>query len=183
MATIETLLTAEDYAAMPDPGVPTELVRGRLMMMSVPAARHGVVCYRTAFRVGGFVEPRELGWVLTNDAGILTSRNPDTVRGADVAYCSFARLPAGTMPTGYLPVAPEVVFEVLSPSDLWSDLLEKIAEYLAAGVLAVVAIDPVHRTAHVYRNDQPPEVCGDDDDLRLPEIHPEFKLVLATLFD
>lgn len=183
MATIEAILTAEEYAAMPDPGVPTELVRGKLMMMSVPAARHGVVCYRTAFGVGQFVEPRELGWVLTNDAGIVTARNPDTVRGADVAYCSFARLPAGTMPTGYLPVAPEVVFEILSPSDLWCDLLEKVAEYLAASVPTVVVLDPIHRTARVYRDDQPPELLDDDAELRLPEIHAEFSISLATLFD
>ena len=183
MATIAAPLTLEEYAAMPDPGVPMELVRGKLMMMNVLVAWHGMVCYRTAFGVGQFVEPRKLGWVLTNDAGIITARHPATVRGADVAYCSFSRLPAGTMAAGYLPVAPEVVFEVLSPSELWSDVLEKTAEYLAAGVQAVVVLDPVNRTAHVYRNEQPPELFEDEAELRLAEIHPEFRLSLARLFE
>ena len=183
MATIAAPLTLEEFAAMPDPGAPMELVRGKLVMMNVPAARHGVVCFRTAYGVGQFVEPRQLGWVLTNDAGVITARNPATVRGADVAYCSFARLPADSMTAGYLPVAPEVVFEVLSPSDLWSDVLEKTAEYLAAGVRAVVVLDPVNRTAHVYRDEQPPEHFEDEVELRLAEIHAEFRLSLAKLFD
>ena len=37
----------------------------------------------------------DLGRVVTNDSGIVTQRDPDTVRGADVAYYSYARLPKG----------------------------------------------------------------------------------------
>jgi Uma2 family endonuclease len=44
MATAEALLTAEEFERMPDPGYPTELVRGRIVAMNPPGFRHGEVC-------------------------------------------------------------------------------------------------------------------------------------------
>ena len=43
-AVVEARLTAEEYAKLPDRGVPTELVRGRVIEMNVPAPRHGQIC-------------------------------------------------------------------------------------------------------------------------------------------
>ena len=48
----------------------------------------------------------DLGHILINDSGIITRRNPDSVRGADVFYISFIRMPRGTLPQSYLDVPP-----------------------------------------------------------------------------
>src|SRR5262245_41999158 len=129
-----TLMTAEEYERLPDSGTPTELVRGHVVTMNPPFPFHGYVCGNIAFYVRGYTEPQELGRVFINDSGVITEREPDTVRGADVAIYSYARLPKGALPKrGYLQVVPDLVFEVRSPDDRLPQLLAKVAEYLAAG--------------------------------------------------
>lgn len=151
-------------------------------MMNMPGFRHGEVCWRIAYLLAQFLEGRDLGRATTNDSGIVTEHDPDTVRGADVAYYSFARLPHGSSPKGYPSVTPEVVFEVRSPSDSWPELLAKAAEYLKAGVLAVTVIDPDTQTIQIYRPSAPPSVLMADDTLVLPEIHDDFRIVAARFF-
>ncbi len=182
MATTTDLLTAEEFYKLPDPGRPAELIRGAVITMNMPGVRHGEVCARIAYLLSGFLEDRELGRAISNDAGIITERDPDTVRGADVAYYSFARLPRGAAPRGYAMAPPEVVFEVRSPSDSWPELLAKAAEYLKAGVLAVTVVDPDTQTMQVYRPSAPPSVLTADDALVLPEIHDDFRIVAARFF-
>src|SRR5690242_20415016 len=104
MATAEALLTAEEYALLPDNGQPTELVRGRIVPLSMPFPRHGQICGKISRIVGNFADQHDLGHVLSNDSGIITEHDPDTVRGADIAFYSYARVPRGPLPRGYLPV-------------------------------------------------------------------------------
>jgi Uma2 family endonuclease len=90
MATVaEKLLTAEEFARLPDPGYPTELVDGRIVEMPSPGSRHGQICNKIGRLLGNFAEEGDIGHVLNNDSGIITERGPDSVRGPDVAYYSF----------------------------------------------------------------------------------------------
>lgn len=147
MATVAARpLTAAEYLLMPDDGQPTELVRGEIVLMNGPAPRHGEVCCQGANLLRRHLDDNPVGRVITNDAGVVTEHNPDTVRGPDVAYYSFQRVPRGPLPRGYLPVAPELVFEIRSPSDRWTDLHAKVAEFLLAGVLAVAVLDETTET-------------------------------------
>jgi Putative restriction endonuclease len=99
MATAEMLelMTAEQFGKRPDPGYPEELLQGRVVSMPPPDRKHGLVCGQAYYIVRLFVDERDLGRVMSNDSGVITERDPDTVRGADVAYYSYARLPRGTM--------------------------------------------------------------------------------------
>lgn len=138
---VEPLLTAEQFAGRPDPGHPEELVRGRIVPTPMPKPRHGHLCNRAGRLLGNYCEEHHLGWVFNNDTGVVTERGPDTVRGADVAFYSYARLPEGDLPDRYPDVAPDLVIEVLSPSDRWPKVLAKVAEYLDAGTAIVVVLD------------------------------------------
>ena len=138
MATITSLLTAEEYARLPDPGHPTELIQGQVISRPPPMPRHGELCAQIVYLLRRFLEDHPLGRVLSNDSGVVTERNPDTVRGADIAYYSFQRVPKGPLPDGLLSVAPELVFEVLSPEDRWREVHVKVAEYLHTGVFGGV---------------------------------------------
>ena len=181
--TAEKLLTAEEFRLLPDDGIPMELVRGRIVTMNVPAPRHGYFCGRIVRVVGNFAEERDVGRALCNDSGVVTEHDPDTVRGADVSYYSYERLPRGLIPGGYLPVVPEVVFEVRSPTDRWPQVLVKVAEYLNAGVLAVCVHDLQTETLTVYRADQPPRVFNVEEELVLPEIHADFRVPVRRFFE
>jgi Uma2 family endonuclease len=183
MATTVELLTAEEYSKLPDAGQPSELVRGKIVEINVPTPKHGRICCCVGLSLGEFVESRDIGHVMVNDSGVITTRNPDTVRGADVSYYSYARLPKGPVPEGYLQVAPELVVEVLSPTDRWSELHVKTAEYLKAGVLIVCALDPNTPSAHLYYPNRPPRILASEDDLEFPEVLGEFRVPVGRLYE
>lgn len=177
----ESLLTAEEYAAL-SLGYPTELVRGRIVELNQPRPRHGLVCGNVYWIVREFVSRHDLGYVFPNDTGFITRREPDSVRGPDVCFYSYAKIPKGRLPEGYPEVAPELVFEVISPSDRWRDVLGKVVEYLDAGVLAVCVLDPQRETAHVNPAEQAGNMLSREEELAFPEILPEFAVKVSDLF-
>ncbi len=182
IAESQKLLTAEEFSRLPNDGPPMELVRGRLVKMNQPKPRHGQVCMEIASIYGNAAKDNELGDVVTNDTGVITERDPDTVRGADVAFFSYSRVPKGPLPDEYLSVAPNVVFEVLSSDDRWSKVLRKVSEYLEGGVPVVCVADPKTETVHVYRPDQPAEELTGDAELVLPEFSAEFAVQVSSFF-
>jgi Uma2 family endonuclease len=183
MATAEALMSAQEFGDRPDPGHPEELVKGTIIAMPPPDRRHGYVCGQAYYLIRQFVEGHDLGRVLSNDSGVITERNPDTVRGADVAYYSYTRLPRGPLPTGYGPEVPELVVEVCSLSDRWVDINEKVTEYLRAGVLAVVVLDPKPQTAHVFSGEDAPILLRSEDELVLPGILEGLRVRVGQFFD
>jgi Uma2 family endonuclease len=178
-----TLMTAAEFSRRPDPGHPEELVRGRIVPMSLPTRRHGQICGKSVRILGNFADEHDLGEVLSNDSGVITEHGPDTVRGADIAFYSYKRIPKGPLPKDYGAEPPELVVEVRSPSDRWPKVLAKVAEYLNAGVLAVVVLDDDSRTALLCMADQAPRRLGPDDELAIPEILPGFVVPVRRFFE
>lgn len=184
MATVtETLLTAEEYGQLPDNGRRTELVRGRIVPLNMPYPRHGEICVQIIRLVSRFLDNHDIGRLVCNDAGTITERGPDTVRGMDVGYFSYTRVPKGRLPRRYLDVSPELVFEVRSSGDRWTRIHAKVSEYLAAGVLAICVVDEQTETATIFRADQPPQVLRADDELSLPDILPDFRVTVRRFFE
>jgi Uma2 family endonuclease len=176
-------LTAEEFGRRPDPGFPEELVRGRIVRMPPPNRRHGQFCGQAYFLLRSHIDAHDLGHLLSNDSGIITERGPDTVRGADVAFYSYARIPRGPLPQSYGPEVPEFVVEVRSPGDRWPEVLAKVTEYLNAGVLVVLVLDPDSSTAHVYRVDQHPQMLSADDELTVPDVLGAFRVAVRRFFE
>lgn len=184
MATATTLMTAEQYMALPDSfDGPTELVKGELVTMPPPRPRHGQLCFRIAYLMGRYLESHDIGHVVTNDSSTVTQRNPDTVRGPDVSYYSYNQVPKGPLPDGLLSVSPELVFEVRSPSDRWSEIHVKVGEYLRVNVRVVCVLDDDTRSIHVYFADHEPQILSENDDLALPEILGDFREKVARFFE
>jgi Uma2 family endonuclease len=143
---------------------------------------HGSVEANVAGELRAFVRQHHLGKVMVGEVGIITQRNPDTVRGADVAYVSKERL-AHANADGYLDVAPDLVVEVVSPNDRWTDINEKVDEYLACGVRAVWIIDPRTQRITCYQPSSAVRVYGKDDALTEPVILPGFSVLVGELFE
>ena len=183
VATDEKLMTAAEFWALPDSDRPMELVRGRIESMNMPGPRHGQVCGRTDRIIGNFVDQHDLGHVLTCDSGVLTEHDPDTVRGMDVCFYSYSRLPKGPLPARYVDVVPELIVEVRSPDDRWSRILKKISEYLEAGVTAVCVLDPKTETARVYSADETEQTLNADEELTFPNILPGFTVPVRRFFE
>lgn len=120
------LLTAEEFAAR-HAHVHAELVKGVLQEYPVPMPKHGKLCLTIGRLIGNHVDEHDLGHVMSNDSWIRTGSNPDTVRGADVSYYSYERLPRGDVPEGLLAVVPDLVVEGRSPGDRWMDCSSRSA--------------------------------------------------------
>ena len=185
MATVsEKLLSAEEYLEVAaEDERPTELVRGRIIDITPPFFPHGRTCSRVDRLIGGYVEERGLGHVVCNDSGVVTERNPDTVRGADFAFYSYARLPKEPVPQRYPSVAPDLVIEVRSPNDRWGQILAKVAEYLEAGAGVVCVLDPQTETARVFRPDGDIAILAGDQELAFPDVLGELRVPLRRLFE
>ncbi len=168
MSTAEQLLTAEEYFQLADKPEYSELVRGVIAPMTPPGLPHGLICGQAYFLLRLYVDQHDLGRVACNDSGVITQRDPDTVRGADVCFYSYEQLPRDAHLEGYAGVSPNIIFEIRSPHDRWSGILEKVAEYLGAGVEAVCVFLPESSSAHVFYPDRPGVILQGDEELTLP---------------
>lgn len=175
------LLTADEYFALGDDSR-SELVRGRVVTMTPPGFRHGSVCSRLVRLLGRFLDDHDLGHLVSNDAGVITQRDPDTVRGPDLAFFSYERLPKEQVPIGYPTVAPDLVFEVLSPTDRMSDVLDKVAEYLQSDIRVVCLVDPASRHIDVLRDEHALQHFRLADEFSIPDVLPGFSVLTRTIF-
>lgn len=183
MATIPQTrpITADEFLEMEFDG-PAELVRGEIIEMTRPGLQHGIVCGNAYALIRPWFK-QDGGWfVVTNDAGILTERNPDTLRGPDVFAIRKSHFPEGKPPVGWTKVPPELAIEVLSEHDRWQDVLSKSTEYLNAGVREVWVIDPFARVVHVFLPDIAPVQWSRDDQLT-SRLLPGFSASVAHLFE
>jgi len=182
MATAEALMTAEEFGDRPDPGHPEELVRGRIVPGKYADLRHGLVCSQAIRLFGKHVEEHDLGRLMAL-SGVITERDPDTVRAVDLSFYGYDRLPRGPLSDGYGPEQPAWAIEVVSAFDRWPDVLAKVAELLNAGVLVVVVLDPGPSTAHVFSSDDPPRTLGAEEELVLPGILEGFSVRVGQFFE
>src|SRR3954447_18397635 len=128
-------VSAEELFKYPDSRA-YELVRGVPRVSEPPGGAHGRIAGRITVRLGAHVERLGVGTVLV-EAGYLLRRAPDTVRGPDVSFVSAARLSPEGVPEQFIPGAPDLAIEILSPSSRWSDVEEVIADYFTAGARLV----------------------------------------------
>jgi Uma2 family endonuclease len=177
------LLTAEEFAELPNPedGSQQELVKGVVITMPPPSFYHGHVRLKIGRKIGDFVEARQLGVATSNDSGVILERDPDTVRGPDVAYWSRERLPEPPR-KGWPNVAPDLVVEVLSPSDVFTSVQRKVQQYLRAGTRVVWILVPEDRSVAVCRSGQDQKILSNGETLSGEDVLPGFSCPVAELF-
>ncbi len=98
----------------------------------------------------------------------------------DVAFISRLRLAA--LPEGFLDAAPELVVEIISPTDRRRDIRDKISEYFAIGVDRVWLVNPDSCTVLVYRSSSEVKKLKMGDILEGEGILDGFALPLDELF-
>ena len=143
MATAKNkLLTAEDLLRLHGQGVKGELIDGVLKEKVSAGAEHSFIGIRLGGEFDRHARRHRLGRVGGTDGGVLVGRNPDNVREPDVFFVSAERLPLDLRVQGYLEVVPELVVEIVSPSDSETYVTEKIAMWLDFGVSMALEVRP-----------------------------------------
>jgi Uma2 family endonuclease len=182
-----TLVTTEELLAMPEDGVDRDLIHGQLR--EKPMTRRNPLHSEVTITVGHFLklwvkqQPKPRGRVLGGEAGFRIRRDPDTTVGIDVAYIS-AQLAANTPENAKLVDGPPVLaVEILSPSDKHEEIMEKVQEYLEAGVALVWIIDPVLRTVTVCRPDAEPALFNVNQELTAEPHLPGFRVAVVEIFE
>jgi Uma2 family endonuclease len=107
-------------------------------------------------RIGSLIEQfarkNKIGTVYAAETGFQLRENPDTVRAADAAFIAQGRIPADGEPEGYWAIAPDLVVEVVSPSDSASEVQNKVTDWLDAGCRLVWVVYPDTTTITEYRS-------------------------------
>ena len=148
MLVVEPIISGEQLAQMPNNGR-VELVKGQIVSLEWHTFTHALLVARLSALIGDQVIHKQ-GHVLGGGAGVYTQRQPDTVRGVDVAFVSANRFNQRTPHLTYLDVTPELIVEVLSPYDRWAEVAKKLDEYFAAGALQVWIVEPEEKLVYIY---------------------------------
>jgi Uma2 family endonuclease len=181
MAT-KTLLTIEQYNALDEPvGVRYELDRGELIVTPSPVPMHNIICGELHGRLSAWAKENNLGQVLYE---VDVKLAEDTVRRPDVMFFCRERIRDIDLDQVPLPIAPDLVIEVVSKNDQPDDLMLKVRQYLQAGVRAVWLLYRKTREAHRYTPEvlQPIVVNAErGGKFEEPEILPGFSLFLSEI--
>jgi Uma2 family endonuclease len=178
MASTIRAATEEELLRAPRDGRKYELVDGEIRV-SPAGSRHGAVSLQLAARLLAFVKDRRLGYVFDSSTGF---RLPGgNVRSPDVAFVARGRFERDELPEGFSPVAPDLAIEVLSPEDRPRQVLDKVGEYLQAGVRLVWVVDPRRARAAIYRSLTDVRELGASDALEGEDVVPGFRCVLGEI--
>ncbi|MBC8235146.1 Uma2 family endonuclease [bacterium] len=168
--TLEEFL-ANDYESY-------EYAKGELVPMSNPTMEHGAISSNIHFLLNFHVRQRKSGKIYIAET---TFQIGGSGRKPDVAFVSNARIPEEARQASLIP--PDLAIEVVSPTDKVYDVLEKVLEYLDAGVQMVWVIEPILKTVTVYRSQSDIKILTFSDTLTGEEVVEDFQCNVAEIFE
>ena len=182
MVTTTRLMTAEELLDMPDDGFRYELIRGRLRKRLPAGQTHGEYASNIGLSLGGHAKARRLGKSYIADTGFILETDPDHVRAPDYAFISSDRLREIGESEGFAQGAPDIAVEVISPNDRYTEVEEKVADWLNAGCRAVIVVNPRRRTVNLHRSHTNMTTLAESDTLELDDIVPDWRMPVEDIF-
>lgn len=167
-------LTVKDLEKLQEliPEYRMELVDGEVIVMSPSGYESEEITTRISSKLFDHVDKNRLGRVTGSNAGFILP-NSD-VRAPDVSFVLAERLRKS--PRSFAELAPDLMFEVKSPTDNLKKLREKIDSFLGQGTTIGVLIHPEQRWIEIRRVGQEPVTLRDGDVFSVPDILPDWEL-------
>lgn len=178
----KTLTTAEELLSLNRGLARSELVRGEAKALNPPGFQHGVIVNRLSSLLTNVVNRDGRGIILGAETGFILSRNPDTVRGPDVAFVARERIERIGIPVAYFPEAPDLAIEVVSPGDTVTEVEAKAEDWIKGGTRLLWIVSPRSRTVTVYQSLAHISVLTENDVLDGMAVVPGFKCRVSDLF-
>jgi Uma2 family endonuclease len=173
--------TYADYAVLPENGRIHQVIEGDLLMSPSPSYFHQSLVMRIAAALFQFAEGRKLGSVRTGPLDVIL--DDENVLVPDVVYVSNGRSSI-IVPEG-LRGAPDLVVEVLSPSNARLDRQVKRRLYARFGVTELWLVDPDAQRVEVYRlqeNLERPARMLETTDTLTTNLLPGLEIALSMVF-
>ncbi len=160
-----------------------EVVNGQKVELPPMSIYASWIASRLQSRIGPFAETHGLGTVVTEALFILDPVK-NLRRRPDVAYVSAEKWPLDRpMPeTGDWELIPDLTVEVVSPNDVFQDVLAKMREYFRLGVKQVWIVLPVDREIYVYDSPKDLRILTAGDELEGGALLPSLRLPVGSLF-
>ena len=172
--------TDAELEALPKDGHKYELLEGDLIMSPVHM-NHGRLCARIAAILLDHAESRRLGDVFDSSTGFRLA--DDLLLCPDVAFVGKARMKAlAPRPDKFFPGAPDLVVEVLSPSDRMTQINRKLEHYFEHGTKLAWLVNWQKEQVHIYTPDGLESLTHLEDVLTGASVLPGFKCRLRRLF-
>lgn len=174
-------ITVDEFEAMSLDGR-WELIDGELVEMSPSADEPSSIGATITGMLWSFARPRRLGRIYNAEGGFVLFPERATVRAPDVAFVRAERMPRGEARKHFPRLAPDLVVEVLSPSDPISELLVKVQMYQESGVQLVWVVDPDLETITIIAPNQPITILSITDHLDGGDVLPGFTVPVSEIF-
>jgi Uma2 family endonuclease len=181
-AVVEHEVTVEEFYEKALEGFRGELVKGELRETMPTSILHGIIAGRIAIILGMFVLQNKLGEVLTAETGFKLFVNEKTVRVPDVAFLSNEKLAQVEDFSKFFNGTPDLAVEVISPSETYDDVQEKLEDYLASGVKIVWLVRPKQKTVTVYHSIFDFKIFSETGEIEGENVLPNFKCKLSDIF-
>jgi len=176
-------LTFEEAARIDPDEMPGEIDAGRWVPMPRSTWRHGRILINVGIALGLYARQNP-GWsVAGGDPGTKLRRDPDTLRGPDVAIVRAERVPEGYGADGWLEGAPDVAVEIVGDRQKIFELMTKALEYLAAGGKMVWILEPETARVVVFTPPDRVRILPADGVLDGGDALPGFSCPVAQLFE
>ena len=176
-----TFMTAAELERTHLPEGLWEVIDGELVAVSPSGRRHTRTLVNLIHVLGAFVWPRRLGEILMSDSGVVLSEHPLTVRAPDTGFIRAERL-QDVDDMGYFRVVPDLIVEVVSPSDRASEVIAKALLWLEAGATIVWSVDPESETVTIFKAGHTPRVLTIDDSLGGEDVLAGFSVPVRDIF-
>jgi Uma2 family endonuclease len=182
MATTK-LMTAEDLWEMGEEARFCELIRGELICMSPATGKHSQITGMIFAHLLAFTRVGTSHDVFESSAGYILARDPDIVVGPDVSVVRSDRFPEEGPASTFMELVPDLVVEVISPSERPGQITTKLFTYLNAGVQIVWLVDPENKLVTVHTAGEIPRTLTTDDEIDGGEVLPGFSVPVAAFFE
>jgi Uma2 family endonuclease len=170
------------------PGIPAdalyEVIDGQIVELPPMGTRQVIMANGLLVKLATFVDAQKLGRAVMEMLFDFTEQ-VGRKRRPDVAFVSNERWPrAKPIPeSDGWQVVPNLAVEVVSPTNAWYEVLEKIHEYFHVGVERVWVVTASQRQVHVFDAPTSCNILALNDELTDDRLLPGFRLPLAQLFE
>lgn len=180
--TLQTL-SVQDLEALDLEGHIYEVVDG-ILEEKMSRARHGLIETYLIMTLGGFVHAHQLGKIYPGDVTYILEGTRQSLNKAykpDVSFMPAAQQAQVDL-DDFLTIPPALVIEIISPSERWSKISAKVADYLKFGVKQIWLMDYEKEQVAVYMADNTFRIYDNEAILTAPDLLPDFSLPIVDIF-